>query len=371
MSKTIVNYTFDECIEKIFNLIQDYRSGDSDFSGISKEHIIRWINQFDEIDRNFLLNELLYLLPKSYLSKNNVLRITQKSFEIYKDDLNYDSVQSFLDETRFLDCQDSDKSQKALLGIIDEILKEKYEYSISSCGSRQVKNWIYVDDVLASGGTFRTEITEKIQNYGASRFESEKVNVIASFFILHSWGQSNVKYILDDYFDHKISNQLHFYRVAEIENDPRINWYNSNPDFNHVYPVKNEYGQKYLDYLEGTSKRDYAWGKEKYAFRDKSYPKKESFYSNPTNRIRYENILLKKGIEIIQSINLVRADSLRPLGMTPPSYKTLGTGSHFFTWRNVSNTCPIVFWWGSNDWYPLFPVKNRGGARQEMSKLWV
>jgi hypothetical protein len=70
--------------------------------------------------------------------------------------------------------------------------------------------------------------------------------------------------------------------------------------------------------------------------------------------------LLKKGIEIINSINNISAEGLRPLGMTNPSYKTLGTGTHFFTWRNISNTCPLVFWWETNGWHPLFPVKNRG-----------
>ncbi|REG78219.1 phosphoribosyltransferase-like protein [Algoriphagus antarcticus] len=99
---------------------------------------------------------------------------------------------------------------------------------------------------------------------------------------------------------------------------------------------------------------------EKFAFRNPEYPLKEEFYSSSENRDRYERILLDKGLKIINSISELKAKSLRPLGMTPPSYKTLGKGCHFFTWRNISNTCPIIFWWEANGWYPLFPVKNRG-----------
>ena len=52
----------------------------------------------------------------------------------------------------------------------------------------------------------------------------------------------------------------------------------------------------------------------------------------------------------------------RPLGDTVKSHKTLGTGTLFFTWRNISNTCPIVFWWDvfGHNWTPLFSLKNRG-----------
>ncbi|WP_289114997.1 hypothetical protein [uncultured Psychrobacter sp.] len=99
---------------------------------------------------------------------------------------------------------------------------------------------------------------------------------------------------------------------------------------------------------------------EKIAFRPSNLPVKEEFYSSSQARDRYENILLKKGIELIYNIENITVESIRPLGMTNPSNKTLGTGSHFFTWRNISNTCPIVFWWETNGWYPLFPVKNRG-----------
>lgn len=353
----------DEIIEKIIAIIKDYRKDDISIfyrKKMDKAHIMKWIEQFDEGDRDFMLSELLHLLPNSYLTKENTLRILGDEFETLRKDFGYDSVSDFLDETKFLDCQENGKSQKVFLQIIDTILQEKYNYNLKKCGTKEVKNWIYFDDVLASGGTFRANILEEIENYGNKKFIDSGIKIIASFVILHSWATNNVSFSIDNAIKHKLGQRLKFYRVAKVENNPRINYYNSNPDFNHIYPIKNDLGESVLEFVENSFDRDYELRNAQFAFRNPEYPKEEKFFSSPENRIRYENILLKKGFEIIESIDNLTAKSLRPLGMTPPSYKTLGTGSHFFTWRNISNTCPLVFWWGANDWYPLFPVKNRG-----------
>lgn len=353
----------DELIDKISEIIKDYRKDDYSFlyrQNMDKEHITRWIEQFDEGDREFVLTELLHLLPHSYLTKEHTLRILGKEFETLRENFGYETVADFLYETRFLDCQENGKSQKIFLGFIDTILQEKYDFSLEQCGTKQIKNWIYFDDVLASGGTFRTDILEEIENYGFDKFKDSGIKIIASFVILHTWATNNVSFTIDSKLGYKLGQRLKYYRVAEIENNPRINYFNSNPDFNHIFPVKNALGEELLEFIENSFEREYEMRNAEFAFRNSEYPKKEEFFSNAENRIRYENILLEKGYEIIKSIDNLTARSLRPLGMTPPSYKTLGTGTHFFTWRNISNTCPLVFWWGTNGWYPLFPVKNRG-----------
>ena len=84
-----------------------------------------------------------------------------------------------------------------------------------------------------------------------------------------------------------------------------------------------------LEFIEDTINCQYDFRNEEYAFRNKQYPRKEKFFSSTENRIRYENILLKKRFEIMQKIKSAPAGSLRPLGMTNPSNKTLGTGTHF------------------------------------------
>jgi hypothetical protein len=350
-------------IEKILEKIKNYRIEDVGltFNKIDYNHIERWINQFNEADRKFVLSELLHILPQSYLSKENTLRILGEEFEIFRKDFGYETVPDFLNETKILDCQEDQKSQKVLLSFVKELLFKKYGYDIGNCGCSGVKNWLYIDDVLASGKTFKDDILDEIEKFDKEKFKKSDINIISAFVILHSWGVKNVRFSIDTKLDYKLEGRLKFYRVSKIDNNPHIHsYFNSDPKFNHVYPLKSQIGTDFLDFIENAFVRNYKMSNEKFAFRDSLYPKNETFYSSKQNRIRYENIILEKGIEIINSIDTLRAQSVRPLGITPPGNKTLGTGSHFFTWRNISNTCPLVFWWGTNDWYPLFPVKNRG-----------
>ena len=232
--------------------------------------------------------------------------------------------------------------------------------AVLSAGSKKIKNWLYIDDVLASGGTFRIDIENEIENYGVEKFLDSNIRIIGLFFILHSWGLSNTKFVLSKKFGNEIKKHLKYYRVAEIDNNPHVNYYHPNPKFNHIYPIESDQGKEFLKFIEEAFERSYEMRNEKFAFRNPDFPKTEKFYSSKEDRIRYENIILDKGIQIINSIDNLCAQSLRPLGMAPPSFKTLGTGSHFFTWRNISNTCPLVYWWGANNWHPLFPVQNRG-----------
>ncbi|ROH99557.1 phosphoribosyltransferase-like protein [Chryseobacterium daecheongense] len=351
----------DTLINKIVEIIKDYRSEDLKDSNynytIDYDHVLKWILQFNEDDREFILSELLHLLPFSYLTKENTLRILS-DFEVYTNYLNYKTVQDFLSETKFLDCQESGKSQKILNGMINEALQLKYNYNINDCGNRQVKNWFYVDDVLASGKTFKDDIINGIKDYGIDKFKAENIQIIAPFIILHQWGRNNVLFSIEKEIGIKLKSNLHFFHVRMIENNPHINYFNKSPKFNHVYPKESEFGYEVLEFVENSCGISYEMKNSNFAFRNLSFPVEENFFSNSVNRIRYENILLEKGFEIMNRIETIRVPSLRPLGMTPPSYKTLGTGSHIITWRNISNTCPLVFWWDANDWYPLFARKH-------------
>lgn len=94
------------------------------------------------------------MILKSYLTKEYTLEMISTEFDIISRHLGYSDINQFFDETEFLDCQPSGKSQKVFLGFIDELLKEKYGRSLSDCGTKTVKQWYYADDVLASGGTF-------------------------------------------------------------------------------------------------------------------------------------------------------------------------------------------------------------------------
>ena len=71
-----------------------------------------------------------------------------------------------------------------------------------------------------------------------------------------------------------------------------------------------------------------------------------------TNRL--ERIFLEKGIEILDNTESKAKQQMRALGYSLPSYKDFGFGALCFTWRNVPNNTPLVFWYAGGGFYPLF-----------------
>lgn len=347
-----------ELAVKISEIIQDYRQDDIDgffySTKMSPEHVIRWVNQFDEEDRGFLLTEFLYILPNSYIPKSKAEDFLIKGLNKISEDFGFNSLHDFICNVRFLSCQEDYKSQSEILKIIHNILLTEFNINFRDSDSSNAKYWIYIDDVLASGSTFKKNIKKEFNKY--EDIKSGNIIIICMFMCTHALGLKNTKYSIEKDMGVKVSNCLRYYRGFSINNDPR----DSQSNLNFCYPKKCESGTEFLSYIENAFERDYPMRNEELAFRLDNSPENEVFFSSPQARDRYESILLNKGIELMQNAQNINAKSLRPLGMTNPSYKTLGTGSHFFTWRNISNTCPIVFWWEASGWYPLFPVKNRG-----------
>lgn len=158
----------------------------------------------------------------------------------------------------------------------------------------------------------------------------------------------------------EIDNKITYHRFNIINNNPRIHSHYNNPAFNCAYckDTKDVRVIEYLDNLPTMTDYDSMSNKD-FAFRPNDRPKVETLFSSKVSRDRYEKIILDKGLDILEKVG-DHGKSTRPLGFVNPTYQTLGMGSFVFTWRNISNTCPIVFWWEPNGWKPLFYVANRG-----------
>ncbi|WP_418262784.1 hypothetical protein [Flavobacterium faecale] len=349
-----------EIIENIVAITQDYHSDYNNGFVMTPQHVLEWVNQFEEKDRVFVLNEVLHILQQGvYISKAKAKEILWEFLNKAMTFFGYQSIEMFLRETHFINSQAAHKSQSVLLKLLNDILVEKTGFKMEICGSLGVRNYIYLDDVLASGGTFKFAIKKFIEeNNLLKRLINKELRILSFFFCTHSWGLDNTRYSLKKLFD----DENYFLDVSKfpvgsyykIENNLK----GFNPKLNLVYPEKSKNGyDAYLVSLEtATLQPDKA-------YRKGTQPSQEAFFSSRANRNRLEQIFLDKGIEIISKIqDKSIKHKHRPLGKTYPSYKTFGTGTLFFTWRNISNTCPIVFWWDNpaHNWKGLFPLHNRG-----------
>lgn len=347
--------------ENIVSVTQDYHCDVENATPMTVEHVLDWVAQFDGTDQEFILSELSHLFSHGiYVSREKAKEYMFNLMPFLSQHFQYESVERFLNESNFILIQEEGKSQDILLKLLDEVLVEKFGRRLSSCGAMGVKNYIYIDDILATGKTFVGNIQQWLKEDDRLEMLADKrIRLISYFFAYHTLSLSNSRFILKsnlgkDLFLNQTSFPVAF--VYKIQNNIK----DFKPDLNLIYPInQNDVNTElYLNSLTG-----YAGRHRDIAYRPANLPVNETFFSSKENRIRLENIFLNKGIEIISRIkDELKQKNHRPLGKTYPSYHTFGTGTMFFTWRNISNTCPIVLWWHqpAHNWKALFKVHNRG-----------
>lgn len=333
-----------QLVEEIHNQIKDYRI-DEGF-GISEQRIVNWINQFSMEDREFILQEMKYAFTKVYFSKERAMSFLYGIINKLSKDFGYTEYKSFLDNANFLDLQPEGKSQKVLLELLKEVLKKDFSYEFSDLGSQSQKHNIYIDDVLCTGNTFYRNIKDWVCEEGKQRLEklkSKEINLTVMYML-----------IAEKYHKKKVGQFYH-----NVDNDFRnlittcsIYWFENE----RLKPVEIEQPELVTEYEAKVTKNanDYAAGR--YSYEPDFYRKEqalEGFYSSVDNRKRLENIFLKKGIDILNN-SQVTMQNIRPLGYSLPAYKDFGIGILFFTWRNIPNNSPIVFWYAGGGFMSLF-----------------
>lgn len=187
----------------------------------------------------------------------------------------------------------------------------------------------------------------------SERLEHGEIKLSISLFCLHIWGGEFLKHRISKNFNDKVMKRITWFYDYEIQNHAKF--YNQN--LNVAKPIKRT-NKRINEYLESLDASKY----EDYAYRSENTPKFERFFTSSESRIKFENIITEKGIDIINMIKGPVNGNIRPLGIINPSYKIFGLGTHFFTWRNIPNNTPLIYWWEvrGHDWKPLFPLKNRG-----------
>lgn len=349
-----------EIANNLLEVIKDYRSDDG-FEQTS-ERIILWANQFGE-NAEFVLREVSHIIPQVYVSKakakTSISSQVKKLMQIFR----YESITRFLADTEFLDLQPPYKSQKAILTLLEEILAAEYGESLEKYKKLSKINFVYFDDILATGSTIGKDLISWLNSVDGNGIQNvqhlltNKYKLSVNLFCLHSWGQAFLKNRLNKSFEENyranVGSKIRWFCDYNIENHAKWN----NQSLNVAFPTE-EQPPNVKAYLANLTASKY----EDYAYRKSHNPVNEKFFTSSENRIIYENLILEKGISIIKMIKGEVKPNIRPLGLMNPTYKTFGLGTHFFTWRNIPNNSPLVFWWEvlGHSWIPLFPVVNRG-----------
>lgn len=330
MKNNVLNLTKEYLIDEIVLTCKDYRYDDGfDFN---KNHVIKWISQFEESTRIPILTEMNHILKNSYVSKEFML-----SF--------FESVIDYINEKHpdqnivFLDCQKKGHSQSEL-----KLLFEKYiENNNIKIGNSSGKNlWLYLDDFIFTGNTAVRDLAQLEISYSDILIISIAVHSKSEYYI-------------------KTKTKVPILRMYTLEN---INHDNAQ-SVDVIWPssFKSTILDDYIDNIEDLHKNDLY--PSKYALFCDNNPNVENLFSNDTSRRVFEKEFILAGIDLINKSKHPNK-SMKPLGYDYK--KTLGFGSTLVSFRNCPNNCPLVMWYGTtngkygptstlNSWYPLFPRK--------------
>lgn len=163
-----------ESVDKIYNIIKDYRNDEGVF--ITPADIAAWADQFGP-DADFVLDEFAHLLPKIYCSKQDAVKIIRDFMNGQYKDYGFGSIEEYLQKTSFLQLQPQGKSQQVLLGMIDDMVVAKTGRHLADYNDYEKTLFVYLDDVLATGGTIRRDIANWLgTDNHAELLKQKKIN---------------------------------------------------------------------------------------------------------------------------------------------------------------------------------------------------
>ncbi|MBS0645419.1 MAG: hypothetical protein JSR97_02350 [Verrucomicrobia bacterium] len=348
----------EQLINDIYEIIKDYRQ---DEGKMTVNRIDRWIKQFPEADREFILTELKTILAHRYFSKASITQGLENIIKAISKILGFPTPSDFLKVTSFIDHQPEGKSQKDFLSLLKEISQNKFGLNLSNHTPTNPRYFIYLDDLLCTGDTLfkglaKVEGEEKkgwlYQNIGEQThleyLKTGMAQILILYFVIHKHNYANFQWRLQTHLHQDISGHYKAYAFKWIENDFR----NLNSKLDFLFPLKENQPQNILDYLSALNVPN-----DLGVFRSPGRPTTEIFFSSGANRNRFENIMLHQSMKLYDLAGENRNVRMRPLGYGLTSHKNLGFGTLCFTYRNVPFNTPLVFWYPYHNWLPLFERK--------------
>ncbi|WHX40379.1 hypothetical protein QNH36_22505 [Mesobacillus sp. AQ2] len=329
-------------INSIVEITQDYKNG----TIMSYDHVNRWVEQFEASSQTTILSEIEHLLKNNYISRSKAYTLLEGYINI--PEIFTDNFFQNRHKIKLLNIQGRGGSQNELLDLMDEIIKDRYNFSIYEYEPLETQRYIYLDDCMYTGNRLYRDIENWIN--------IAKPNT--TLYILYfAWYKNNFEYrknMIEAICAQKYI-KVCFWKYKEFSN----NIFSDNHDF--FWPsIANSYSQEVLDFIEYIDeKRTEKQRNNIPILRESNIAYQTGMFSSIEKRSILEKTFLEKGVFIFNLINEPN-QSMKPMGYD--YHNTLGFGSFFITYRNIANNCPIVLWWGDpnkqypiNQWYPLFP----------------
>ncbi|MCX7309740.1 MAG: hypothetical protein NTZ72_18080 [Afipia sp.] len=319
--------TRDEFLESIADTIKDYRLGEIEIPDAA--HVDRWVKQFQADVQVPILEEMNYVLDKTYFSLNYVVEFLEKV--VICENITGIDTHSFWNSAKLLNIQLGGNSQNAMLELFEQVLQKTYGFGINE-GEGTNSTYVYIDDVVFTGNRVRRDIETWIRDCAPQ-------NAILYIVVIafHSGGRHYAQTKLDELAVCK-NIKIQWFRSLELE-DRKIHSHLTDL----LWPTKIPTDKAVQEYA--------ALMRYPPTFRKPGNVGQNSLFSSEDRKNLLEQEFLKSGVGIRQRCSNL-SDTQRPLGHS--TLVTLGFGSLVVTFRNCPNNAPLALWVG-HPWYPLFP----------------
>ncbi len=384
-STTNQEKTINKLSKNIAKILGDYRSDEHiEEVLVNETGITNWINQFDKSTRVPILEEIDRIMNIRYCSKEKMISFLSNSIsQLHERSGCQENIKSFLSGVSFLNLQPPGKSQGIILNLLNELLKEQYNLTLNDCGSGEIKFYVYLDDILCTGLTLISNIidwsklSDRNKNKHKNIIETSQAKLIIAYAFLHTRNYHKKITEMRLKISKEFSENCELICLTEIDNTledcARVDL---------IFPIENSskkqslYGDqvddKITQYKDKVIKivdkhnEQYGIVSQEEFYRPKHLPQKETLFKNEENRQIIEKAFLEKGIDILENVRLPNKN-IRPLGYSIPSVKNFGFGALCFTWRNVPNNAPLVFWYSHGGFTPLFKVTRGNSTKKQTS----
>ncbi|KVT40464.1 MULTISPECIES: hypothetical protein [Burkholderia] len=324
--------------ESIAHTIRTYRHGE--LATPTPEHVARWASQFTVPDRLNFLREFDHVIKQTFITEEGVKTFLGNLVKSEK--FAGAAPATYWAGANFLTIQRAGQSQKAMVNLFAETLAQHCGLELKNCGS-QGGDYIYLDDVLFTGGRVATDLIAWIEGSAPPK---AIVHVIV--MALHT---SGLYYLSHTKLPQAIAKtgkdiKVRFWRSFELENQrnhrdtSQVLWPAAVPDDEAV--------------------QAYVASETRFPLVLRNPGRTRGVFSSEEGRQLLEREFLIAGVKI-RSLTQAPKDFIRPLGC---SGFGVGFGSTIATYRNCPNNSPLALWWGDPNvnegalhWYPLLSRK--------------
>lgn len=350
------------------NIIKDYRKGEIDFV-LDIDHIDKWLRQFSPENQDVILQETLHVFKEWYFSNEYVDEKVDRIPNYLQNKYHYPTIHSVCNSVSFLSLQKDGNSQQAIISRLAERMCERHGISIKTTIDEDINHYVYFDDGLYTGSRARKDLEEIIcylpKNSILEVFyivACESAFLYTKKIVLALANQCGITLLMHSW------KTLYDVKSSEWSEDGTERWCTHHDCLWPMPSLKADADVcAYIGSL--TSISDAA---KSYLFRKVNWAYDAGIFTTAENRAIVEKEFLLQGIKILNSVS--ERKGLYPLGYN--SFPTLGLGSLCAFEMNITNTCPLVLWWGNNttkgdvldNWYPLLP--RRVNPREESKNHW-